>query len=416
MTAAEVASIGVVSDVDRQEYDSVCAVLLVESDYQQVGRDKSFKKRSAWRILANHYGLSCSVVSRDYERATDGRTILRAEVVDRATGLDGRTMEGIGACDAFERCCKQPCWRARYDDHTCCDDLDEPCSGVRHFTHAEHDIRATAATRARNRAIADLIGFGEVSAEELVGEGEPVPDTAMPDDDRPPVAAVGEPNADSVWLDVLGAPAEWEDLRARKVDPHDKAKTTWPDFRALPTNERWGTSGQRDGKPAPMALWLDGHEPDGFIEVLAMRDQGLTPDPELLDLESMVVERVKPYEKWKKGELAQELEDVHGIKLGVNELARMPKPQLITRLREAEAARDAKVSEPGESGDREEPGGDLSPDSSPGSASLPECALCGSAKYARTIDPSGARCKDSKGCMRRMEAAAADASFEDDAA
>ena len=35
------------------------------------------------------------------------------------------------------------------------------------FTHAEHDIISTAHTRAKNRAISDIIGTGEVSAEEM---------------------------------------------------------------------------------------------------------------------------------------------------------------------------------------------------------------------------------------------------------
>ena len=40
-------------------------------------------------------------------------------------------------------------------------------SNERKFSHPEHDVRATAHTRAKNRAIADLIGGGEVSAEEM---------------------------------------------------------------------------------------------------------------------------------------------------------------------------------------------------------------------------------------------------------
>jgi hypothetical protein len=37
----------------------------------------------------------------------------------------------------------------------------------RKFSKPEHDILAIAHTRAKNRAISDLIGLGEVSAEEL---------------------------------------------------------------------------------------------------------------------------------------------------------------------------------------------------------------------------------------------------------
>ena len=35
------------------------------------------------------------------------------------------------------------------------------------FSNPENDVRGTAHTRAKNRAISDLIGAGEVSAEEI---------------------------------------------------------------------------------------------------------------------------------------------------------------------------------------------------------------------------------------------------------
>ena len=38
------------------------------------------------------------------------------------------------------------------------------------FNNAEHDVLTTAHTRAKSRAIADLVGGGEVSAEELSGK------------------------------------------------------------------------------------------------------------------------------------------------------------------------------------------------------------------------------------------------------
>ena len=38
-----------------------------------------------------------------------------------------------------------------------------------------HNVRAHAHTRAFNRAVANLVGFGEVSAEEMEGSGEALP-------------------------------------------------------------------------------------------------------------------------------------------------------------------------------------------------------------------------------------------------
>ena len=43
-------------------------------------------------------------------------------------------------------------------------------SNERNFSHVEHDTRSTAHTRAKNRAVSDLIGGGEVSAEEMMAE------------------------------------------------------------------------------------------------------------------------------------------------------------------------------------------------------------------------------------------------------
>jgi hypothetical protein len=45
----------------------------------------------------------------------------------------------------------------------------DQCNGRLHFSHPG-DVSATAFTRAKNRAISDLIGAGEISAEEAIQE------------------------------------------------------------------------------------------------------------------------------------------------------------------------------------------------------------------------------------------------------
>jgi hypothetical protein len=90
--------------------------------------------------------------------------------------------DGIGACDRYERCCdpdtctKQEFWEdsGRPTGHTHCT---YPCKQA-HFSNPQHDIPATAFTRASNRAKADLFGMGEVSAEEVQEGG-----TAWPPND-----------------------------------------------------------------------------------------------------------------------------------------------------------------------------------------------------------------------------------------
>lgn len=148
-------------------YQHLCSTLLSADDYQSFSGGKSFRKKSAWRKLAVAMGVSCEIIDRSYER--DGGRIIRAEIVVRATAPNGRSWDGLGACDLFEKCCVQPCSKRSWNNHTCCD---ANCSGARHFSNPQHDLPATAATRATNRACADLFGFGEVSAEEIVDRGD----------------------------------------------------------------------------------------------------------------------------------------------------------------------------------------------------------------------------------------------------
>lgn len=66
--------------------------------------------------------------------------IVKAEATVVVAAPNGQTMVGTAACAASER----------------------------GFSHPDHDVVATAFTRALNRATLDLVGWGEVSAEEMV--------------------------------------------------------------------------------------------------------------------------------------------------------------------------------------------------------------------------------------------------------
>lgn len=163
------------------EYQELSKKLLVDSDYQDIS-GKRFPKRSAWRKLSVAYGVTFEIIDRVHDRDEKGR-ILRSEFVVRASAPNGRFADGWGACSAFERCCDATC-RRRHDH--CPEKTGGDCDGRHHFTHAEHDIPATAETRAKNRAAGDLFGLGEVSAEEVDtrgGEQERV--SAPPPIERP---------------------------------------------------------------------------------------------------------------------------------------------------------------------------------------------------------------------------------------
>lgn len=94
--------------------------------------------KAGWRKVAAAFGISDELV-RELRREYDG--YFSWEMTVRAIAPNGRYAEGVGSCASNER----------------------------RYAHPDHDVRAQAHTRAKNRAISDLVGGGEVSAEELVG-------------------------------------------------------------------------------------------------------------------------------------------------------------------------------------------------------------------------------------------------------
>jgi len=128
-------------------YQELLPRLLDASDWQSSGRDR-FVKKSGWRKIATAFDLDVIRVSETVERDADG-TPIRAMAVYRAIAPSGRSMDGDGYCSVDE---------SRFQR-----------SGGRQ--KLENDLRATATTRAKNRAIADLVGMGAVSAEEVDSGG-----------------------------------------------------------------------------------------------------------------------------------------------------------------------------------------------------------------------------------------------------
>jgi hypothetical protein len=144
-------------------YQETCRAVLTRDDVQRVG-DREFTKRSGFQKLAAAYGVSTEIVSikTSWERVVDedGESqVLIARAVVRATHPTGRHAEGDGTCSAREK-------RFR-----------------RGGEKIDHDLPATAVTRATNRAVSNLIAFGTVSAEEAegsLGTGGPVAAAPLP--------------------------------------------------------------------------------------------------------------------------------------------------------------------------------------------------------------------------------------------
>ena len=135
-------------------YQKLCKGLLNETDYQEIivkEKDENgnyvkvkrhFKKKSAWQKLSRAFNVDTAIVDRDLERTKTGR-IKEAYYCVRATLPNGRSVESDALCSRSEK------GKDKVSDHT---------------------IMSTAKTRATNRAIAELIGAGEVSAEEMSAE------------------------------------------------------------------------------------------------------------------------------------------------------------------------------------------------------------------------------------------------------
>ncbi len=120
--------------------------ILKKDDYQPIG-GKFFPKRSAFRKIAVYFGISDRIIEQERVDRDDGSFMWRIVVEARAP--NGRVSTGVGICDSRER----------------------------NFAHVEHDVYATAHTRAKNRAISDMVAGGVVSAEELDAE-TPTPEQA----------------------------------------------------------------------------------------------------------------------------------------------------------------------------------------------------------------------------------------------
>lgn len=122
-------------------------VIRQESDYARIPQRKKVEgrwiteyvdapKKSAWRKLARFYGVSTEIL--DKQRIVDGDGVVTWHYSVRAW-QGSVTTTGEAACSTNEKGKER----------------------------TEHEVKSTSHTRAKNRAISDLIGFGQVSAEEI---------------------------------------------------------------------------------------------------------------------------------------------------------------------------------------------------------------------------------------------------------
>ena len=122
-------------------YQEITEKMLDESDYQPI-KGKMYKKKSAWRKYARAFNINTEIMEKEIIKSEKTGAVKEASFVVRASLPTGRYADGWGNCSR----------------------------GERGFSHPNHDIPSTAMTRATNRAIADLIGAGEVTADEIQAE------------------------------------------------------------------------------------------------------------------------------------------------------------------------------------------------------------------------------------------------------
>ena len=151
---------GVLSPVDVSgaveffnNYEELTEKLLKPTDYQKTG-NKSFKKKSAWRKYATAFNISDEIVDEEIIR-DDNYRIISATYRVKAIASNGRYGYGVASCSIYDKVNNN--------------DKEEPSPFElrKRFSNAENDVITTAHTRAKSRAISDIIGTGEVSAEEM---------------------------------------------------------------------------------------------------------------------------------------------------------------------------------------------------------------------------------------------------------
>jgi hypothetical protein len=134
-------------------FEAMKSRLLVDDDYQTIA-GKRYIKRSGFRKIAVFFGLSDKILEQERVDREDDSFTWR--IVVQATAPNGRTSIGVGICDSRER----------------------------KFAHVEHDVYATAHTRAKSRAISDMVAGGAVSAEEMEASPEERPSRTVKENPR----------------------------------------------------------------------------------------------------------------------------------------------------------------------------------------------------------------------------------------
>lgn len=169
------------------KFDEMKEVIIDSEDTTTIGNEPHINK-SGWRKVATAFNISVEV-AHDHTWTTeldDGTEIMKAQVEAKATAPNGKTVTALGVCASNESN-----FTRRLGGNTIEEAGKEaskfivgdsvPENAVVHIDGEwrmikkpsevdQHNIITIASTRAKNRAISDLVGGGEVSAEEISAE------------------------------------------------------------------------------------------------------------------------------------------------------------------------------------------------------------------------------------------------------
>jgi len=159
------------------QFEDIKNKLLTDSDKQTIGsgkRKQTFVTKSGWRKIATAFNVSFYVSDKE-KSVDDGVLTWRVEATAEAP--NGKKASSWATCASNESNHMEYIGGNMKDveQHKVYDVDDENVFKVdgswRRLKSTkevnEHDIMATAETRAKNRAISDLVGGGSVSAEEV---------------------------------------------------------------------------------------------------------------------------------------------------------------------------------------------------------------------------------------------------------
>jgi hypothetical protein len=164
---------------------------------------RPFRKKGYWRAVAVAFDLSVELIDEHrhiFGPLPTGGDNYAYLVTYRATTRTGRNETGDGACTAAEK-------------------------SVGRMRATEHNVRSHAHTRAFNRAVSNLVGFGEVSAEEI----EDTPTVHAESIPTPRPAPVPRPTKDKTQgpfriIDAYYVDKDWHHVLLNDPPAHYKTK------------------------------------------------------------------------------------------------------------------------------------------------------------------------------------------------